>query len=42
MGLEGFRGNKREDALKYLDGFYAIISSEKRARMRIEEACRRM
>ncbi len=42
VGLEGFRGNKREDALKYLDGFYAIISSEKRARMRIEEACRRM
>ena len=41
-GLEGLRENKREDALKYLDGFYDIISSEKQARMRIEEACRRV
>ena len=40
-GLEGLTENKRKDALKYLDGFYDIISSEKRARMRIEEACRR-
>ena len=40
-GLEGLTENKRKDALRYLDSFYDIISSEKRARMRIEEPCRR-
>ena len=42
VGLEGLEENKRKDALKYLDGFYDIISSERRAKLRIEEKCRRV
>lgn len=41
-GVEGLEEGKKKSALRYLDGFYDIISSEKRARMRIEEACRRV
>lgn len=41
-GLEGLEEGKKKNALKYVDGFYEIISSEKRSKMRIEERCRRV
>ena len=41
-GLDGLEEGKKEGALKYLEGFYDIISSEERSRMRIEERCRRV
>ena len=41
MEMEGLEEDKIEDALEYTEEFYEIISSERRARRRIEEACRR-
>ena len=40
QGLEALDEGKRRSALEYLDGFYEVISSEERARLLIEEACR--
>ncbi len=42
LGLEGLEEDTKSDALEYLDGFYAIISSERRARTGIEEKCKRI
>jgi len=42
MGVEGLEDGKKKNALKYVDGFYDIISSERRSRVRIEQACRRV
>ena len=38
--MEGLEEDKIEDALKYTAEFYDVISSESRARNRIERACR--
>ena len=39
--MEGLEEDKIEDALKYTKEFYDVISSESRARNRIERACRK-
>ncbi len=40
--LEGLEEAERKRALEYVDGFYDIISSERRSKLHIEEACRRV
>ena len=42
VGVEGLEEDKKTSALKYVDDFYDIISSERRSSLRIEGACRRV